>query len=166
MKSEILRIPKDRIGAVIGEEGATKERIERILGVRLDIKSSNQEIKISSEDPVNLLKAKNIILAISRGFSPKKALKLSREDTSLRIIDISDYSKSRRSIRRLKGRVIGRGGKARKTIENITNTYISIHGKTVSIIGKPKDILLAWKAVDMLLRGRKHQTVYQYLKRK
>lgn len=164
MATQVLKIPKKRIGVVIGKKGSTKEKIEKLLGVKLEIKGSKGEIKISSQDPVNLLNAKNIIKAIGRGFNPEKALKLLKKDVSIRIVNLSNYAGSKKDIRRLKGRVIGSGGKARKTIENITNTLISVYGKTISIIGRPQNILMAWKAIDMLLRGRKHQTVYIYLK--
>ena len=157
MRSKVLRIPKDRI-KVIGK--AMQAKIEKRLGVKLGI---NQEVKISSEDPLSLLKAELVIKAIGRGFSPIKALELSKEGVSLRIMNISDYAKTRKAIKRLKGRVIGKGGKARKTLENITNTYISVYGKSISIIGEAENILKAWKAINMLLEGRKHQTVYRYL---
>ena len=38
------------------------------------------------------------------------------------------------------GRVIGKDGSTRKTIEDLTNTDICVYGKTVSIIGDFDDV--------------------------
>ncbi|MEM4835079.1 MAG: RNA-processing protein, partial [Ferroplasma sp.] len=50
-------------------------------------------------------------------------------------------------------------------IEELTGTYISISGNTVSIIGDFISIQYAREAVNMILQGRKHKTVYSYLEK-
>ena len=67
---------------------------------------------------------------------------------------------------RLKGRVIGKGGKSREEIERLTETHISIYGKTISIIGETMQVSLARDALAMLLNGSMHKTVYQFLEKK
>ena len=67
---------------------------------------------------------------------------------------------------RLKGRIIGKGGKSREEIEHLTNTYICIYGKTVGIIGEVAWTALARQAVGMLIDGSMHRTVYKFLERK
>ena len=41
--------------------------------------------------------------------------------------------------------------------------FISVFGKTVAIIGRPDGIERARKAVEMLLEGANHSTVYRFL---
>jgi ribosomal RNA assembly protein len=50
-------------------------------------------------------------------------------------------------------------------IEELTNTYISVYGHYVSIIGKPEDVKLASNAVMMLITGSMHSTVYKMLEK-
>jgi ribosomal RNA assembly protein len=66
---------------------------------------------------------------------------------------------------RLKGRVIGESGKSRKTIEDLSDTQISVYGKTIGIIGEAENTNMAKKAIDMLLTGAPHSTVFRILER-
>ena len=67
---------------------------------------------------------------------------------------------------RLKGRVIGREGKSRKLIEELTECNISVFGKTISIIGLPESAANARQAVESLLRGSTHSNVYNWLEKR
>ena len=69
-------------------------------------------------------------------------------------------------MRRIRGRIIGRDGKTRRIIEELTETYISVYGHTVGIIGDFEKAQIAREAIDMLIKGAMHGTVYRYLHRK
>ena len=62
---------------------------------------------------------------------------------------------------RIKGRIIGDGGKARVNMENLSNTNITVYGKTVSVIGEPTQLKLAIDAIELLLGGSMHGYVYK-----
>jgi ribosomal RNA assembly protein len=64
---------------------------------------------------------------------------------------------------RIKGRIIGEEGKSRRTIEDLTDTYISVYGHSVGLIGKSDQIKIASDAVTMLSKGKSHKTVYNML---
>ena len=82
------------------------------------------------------------------------------------MINLQDYSgNSKKQEIRIKSRVIGSEGKARKTIENFTNTDICVYGKTIGVIGVPEDVSLARRALDKLLKGSPHGKVYGWIKR-
>ena len=66
---------------------------------------------------------------------------------------------------RLKGRVIGRDGEARKHIEKMTESFISVFGKTIGFIGHTVNIQVAREAVKQLLNGSSHATAYNYLEK-
>ena len=85
----------------------------------------------------------------------------------LDIINIQDYSgKSRKKLDRLRGRVIGENGRSRRTIEDLSDTDVSVFGKTVAIIGEPENVAMARNAVDSLLAGSPHGSVYKWLEKK
>jgi ribosomal RNA assembly protein len=109
-------------------------------------------------------KAVEIVSAIGKGFSPERAYRLLGEEEVLQLIDLRDYAgKSPNSLSRIKGRIIGEAGKSRKTIEDLSGTYISVYGHTVAIIGTFEEIKLATEAVTMLSKGRSHANVYNML---
>jgi len=81
------------------------------------------------------------------------------------VLLLRDFSKSKNSIIRLKGRVIGAEGKSRHVIEELTETDISVFGKTICIIGRSDNVALARHAVELLLKGSLHSTVYRWLER-
>jgi ribosomal RNA assembly protein len=74
--------------------------------------------------------------------------------------------KSSKAWERQRGRVIGKDGSTRKTIEDLTNTDICVYGKTVSIIGDFDDVADAKEAIEMILEGKPHSIVYRYLEKR
>ena len=170
--STFIRIPRERIGVLIGPNGSVKEQIEKALEVKLQIDSSTGDVSIElkpeNNDPSKLFRAKDVVTAIGRGFSPEKAFRLlESENTILEVIDLRQiFGKSESDMRRIRGRIIGRDGKTRRIIEELTETYISVYGHTVGIIGDFEKVQIAREAIDMLIKGAMHGTVYRYLHRK
>jgi ribosomal RNA assembly protein len=169
--STFLRIPKDRVGALIGPEGKTKKIIEGKLSVELQIDGEGGVTLMlaeNAEDPSLLFRAKDVVTAIGRGFSPEHALRLvSDEEAILDVIDLrAIFGRSESDIRRIKGRAIGMEGKTRRTIEELTDTDVSVYGHTISIIGNMEQAQAAREAIQMLIDGSLHSTVYRFLHRK
>jgi ribosomal RNA assembly protein len=163
-----VKIPLDRVGVLIGPEGKAKARIERSLGVDLEIESEAGNVTITlspGQDDVSVLfTAANIVKAVGRGFSPQRAMRLSEEDWDLSILDLEEYVGTSRSAQeRVKGRIIGKAGRSREIIEELTETQISVYGGTVAIIGHVEALPAAMEAVGMLIRGSFHKTVWNYL---
>lgn len=161
---KIIRIPTDRVGALIGKSGKVKSRIEKECFVTLEIDSESGEVEIASNgeaDQIRPFKAMEIVTAIGRGFSPENAMKLNRDDYSLQVIDLREFAgKSPQQIERIKGRIIGEGGRARSNMEHLTGTNICVYGKTVSIIGEAQNVKVAMFAISSLSSGSKHGSVY------
>ncbi len=164
---KLIRIPNDRIAVLIGKSGSVKSKIEQNCFVTLNIDGTTGEVIIKSEedlDRVEPFKAMEIIIAIGRGFSPEKAMTLINGENSLHVINLKEFAgKSSANIERIKGRLIGEGGKARRNMENLTGTQISVYGKTVSIIGNPKKLRQAIDAVASISSGSMHGAVYNKL---
>lgn len=167
-RRNFVRIPQDRVGVLIGPEGKVKAKIEKTFGVLLNIDSGSGDIEIiiskDQPDVSVILTVADIVKAIGRGFSPNRAILLANEDYGLDIIDLEDYiGEGANAQERIKGRIIGKAGKSRQLIEELTETQISVYGGTVAIIGKVEALPTAREAVLMLIRGSFHKTVYNYL---
>lgn len=166
-----VKIPKDRIGALIGPNGETKKKIEERSGIPLEVDSKENEVAIHNEkedvDPVMVLKVHDLVKAIGRGFSPERAARLWSDDAYFELLDIHDYvGKQKGHVQRVKARIIGREGKTRRIIEEQTDCDLAVYGHTVAIIGDISAIGDAKHAVDMILRGAEHASVYRYLEQK
>jgi ribosomal RNA assembly protein len=170
--SAFVKVPRERIGALVGPDGRVKVNIEKKLSIRLRIDSQTGDIQITlmptAQDPTVLFRAKEIVAAIGRGFSPEHAFRLLEDDeTMLEVIDLREtVGRSQSDMKRLKGRVIGKEGKTRRIIEELTEANISVYGHTISIIGEIDQVEIAKEAVRMLIRGSLHGTVYRFLHRK
>ncbi len=166
MLEEII-IPMNRIGVLIGPKGSTKREIEKLGTVTLEINSSDGSVLIedlASSNQEKVLKAIDCVKAIARGFSPKNAFKLFEEKNNFDLINLNDFDlKTSKSMKTKRGRVIGSNGRARLEIERTTGVLISIQGKTIAFIGTIEQIDLAKRAVEMLLEGAKHSTVFGFI---
>ncbi|MBS3116589.1 RNA-processing protein [Candidatus Woesearchaeota archaeon] len=161
-----MKIPEERVAVLIGKDGETKKEVEEATNSILEI-SKEGDVVITGDDGLLLFNAREVVHAIARGFNPRIALLLLKGDYSFEIIDMKDVvGKSKNTLERLKGRVIGRKGRARQEIENLTDTHISVYGKTIGIIGETQYVAIAREAIAMLLSGSMHKTVYRYLERK
>lgn len=166
-----VTIPKDRIGALIGVNGSVKKTIEEKLGVKLTIDSKDGVVSIElakspneGGDPAAMFKARDVVVAIGRGFSPERAFKLFEEGTVLEIVHLEDFiGKNVNDLVRVRARLIGTGGKTRKIIEENAHVLVSIYGDTVAIIGDPQDVEAAREAVVRLITGSPHSAVYKML---
>ena len=160
---QVVRIPVERVGAVIGKEGGTKRFLEGEMGVKLSVDSKEGLVTVRAEDAVKAdpFSATRVIEAIGRGFSPQKARRLLDEGTTFEVIDLRDYAgRSANSLARIRGRVIGLRGKSRRVIEELTACHLSVYGRTVAIIGEAQEVQLAAEAVKSLATGSQHKTVY------
>ncbi len=161
-----IKIPKERVAVLIGTKGETKRAIEQLTKTKLKIDSDEGDVVVSGEDAITLYSTKEIVHAIGRGFNPDVARLLIKQDYSFELINIGDWASKQDELERLRGRVIGEGGKSRTLIEDLTETSICVYGKTVGIIGQVEMIPLARKAVESLLSGSRHGNVYKWLEKR
>lgn len=167
MTVQELKVNTDRIGVLIGKGGSTKREIEEKTGTTISVDSREGVVKIEGESADGVLNAVNVVEAISRGFSPERAFKLLGEDgMMLDIIDLGAIADTPQKLERLRGRIIGRDGRAREQMEEMTGTQISVFGRTVAIIGMFEQVKLARSAIEMLIEGAPHETVFTFLERR
>ncbi|MBN2459119.1 RNA-processing protein [Candidatus Woesearchaeota archaeon] len=162
--SYTIRIPRDRIAALIGVKGKDKKELEECSKAKINVDSQEGDVTISGRDAVSLYTLREVILAIARGFSPETARLLLKADYMLEIINLKDYGlDNKNKLARVKSRVIGTGGKARRVIEELTGASLSVYGKTISIIGECSQVPYAKRAIELLIKGSMHATVFKWL---
>ena len=155
---QVAMIPADRVGVL--SEG--REEIEKAGNIKLSI-DPDGTVSVSSEDPVTEWRATDVVKAVGRGFKPGLALNLFRDEYMLVIVDLKAMFDKEKQRERMKARVIGTKGKAKKTIEEISGAFLSIYENTVGILGKIGEVTVAERGILMLLGGAGHGTVYHVL---
>lgn len=165
-----VRIPEERLGVVIGPGGSTKRSIEEQTRTEVVIDPEDGEVQVHSKDegdPDGAMRARDMVLAIGRGFSPARASRLLKDGTYLGVIDIKRVTGKREkaSLWRIRSRLIGERGRARTRIEELSGASVSIFGSTVAVIGDEKQLERATRAVELLLRGSEHSAVFHLLAR-
>jgi ribosomal RNA assembly protein len=164
------RIPEERLGALIGPGGRTKRALESNTRTSVEIDPEDGEVRVHSldeGDPDGAMRARDIVLAIGRGFSPERANRLLKDGTYLGIIDIKRVTGKREKagLWRIRSRLIGVRGRARSRIEELSGASVSVFGSTVAVIGEEKQLEAATRAVELLLRGSEHSAVFHLLAR-
>lgn len=151
----IVNVHRDRINIV-------KSILQHIrkLGVSVSIEENSFTL---SGEALQVIQAENIIKAIGRGFPPQDAFDLLEEENTVAIITLP---KSENVMKRLKSRIIGKEGRVRKNLEQLTDTKIRVFGKTVSMIGTYENVDIANEAVEKLINGATHKNVYALLEKK
>ncbi len=155
---DFVSIPEERMRLL--NRTSCKRDLKEFLDVDIEI---NDDIEIKGE-ALQVNRAKEILRAFGRGFLFKECLDLLDEDYLLDMVNINEFSgKAKERLMTLRGRIIGKNGITKKAIEKAVNVKMCVYGKTVSLIGKWENLKKAREAVEMLLAGSKHTTVYRFL---
>ena len=149
---------------LIGKGGETRRMLEEACGATLEIDSKNGEVMADwgegSVDPIVRMKMPDVIVAIGRGLAPKRAVQLIQDEVFLKMYDIREWvGKQPNQTRRMRSRLIGRNGRIRSLIEEISRCELAIYGSTVLVIGDEDGLALAAPAIEGILRGSEHSTI-------
>lgn len=166
----MTKIPIERIKILKGVRGENIRFLEERLGVVINIDESLGSVTIEPRSGntsiENLLRAKNYIEAVGAGFSPDVAERVLEEDQILLIIDLKDQLRlPENHLRRIKARIIGEGGRVKRNLEEISGCSISIYDNVVAIIGDYENANAVKEAIELIVEGREHSTVYRHLRR-
>ena len=127
--SMFVRIPKERVGVLVGPDGKVKQKIEAKLMVELEVESEAGGVKImlseKAGDPSLLFKGKDVVTAIGRGFSPEHAFRLLRnEDDIFDFIDLrAVFGRSESEVENILGKKAGILNFWRKVVGQIQKEF-------------------------------------------
>jgi len=137
-----------------------KKKLEEELNV--EISQRGREVFLEGEGKDKHV-AKKVIQALDFGFSFSDALLLKEEEESkFEIINLKDYTKSK-DMEKIRGLVIGKGGKSLSTLQDLTRCSFEMKGNKVGIIGLPEWVEIAREGIRQIAQGTKHSNVYHYL---
>ena len=105
-----------------------------------------------------------VIRAVDFGFNIDDALLLMSDDFLLEFIEVKEHT-HRKNLKDVRARLIGTGGKARKTIQNLTGSEIVIQGNTVGVIVDADHLDAVMQGIESLIQGAKHGNVFAYLEK-
>jgi RNA-binding protein PNO1 len=134
------------------------------LDMRMNLKTRKVELKTTPETPDvgNLQRAADFIHAYILGFEVQDAIALLRlDDLYIECFEIKDVKTLRgEHLARCIGRLAGKNGKTKFTIENATRTRIVLADTKIHILGSFQNIRVARDSVCALILGSPAGKVY------
>ena len=140
-------------------EGAVRVRVNagsRGKGVRNDVVIKGSEL--------NEFLVSRVVEAIDFGFCVDDALLLLKDGFELEFIDVKEHT-HRKNLKDVRSRIIGRDGRARKTIEKLSGAEIVLSGNRVGVIVDSEHMSAVAQGIQSLISGAKHGNVFGMLER-
>ncbi|PIA13644.1 eukaryotic type KH-domain (KH-domain type I) [Coemansia reversa NRRL 1564] len=138
------------------------------LQVRVNPKTRMVEIRTcdETEDVGSIQKAADFVRAYCLGFSAEDSLALLRMDDlfldSFEVKDVKTLTGDH--LARAIGRLAGKDGKTKYTIENATKTRIVLADSKIHVLGTFQNIKIAKNAISSLIMGSPPGKIYANLK--
>jgi ribosomal RNA assembly protein len=157
-----VRVPDDRLEVLKKDNKIA--HIEEQTGSSIHIDQDCKTVSINNTDSVNEMDTKKTINAISVGFSVTESMKLSHNELyQLEIINLKNATRNKSEMKRQKGRIIGKDGRTKEIIGDLSDVSLSIYKNKIGIIGDSQDVLKSRDVILDLINGRPHSSVYNEL---
>ncbi len=150
-----LLIPENRAKLLKSKE--TMDEFTAKLGCGLRLDGNELTIEGSALSEYN---ARNVMQAFARGFDIATSCLLLGEDCFFESVDMKAFLKRSDRVKRIKARIIGREGKTKEYVQEVSGARVCVYGGTVSFIGTIGQIKTARAAMDTLLEGGTHNKAY------
>jgi ribosomal RNA assembly protein len=113
---------------------------------------------------LNEFLVEKIIRAIDFGFDIDDALLLLNEEFVLEFIEVKENTR-RNNLKDVRSRIIGTGGRAKRTIEKLTGSAVVIKDNRIGLIVDADHLSAAVQGIEGLISGSKHGNVFGFLER-
>ncbi len=151
----LILIPENR-AKLLKSKDMLKEAAKR-LGCELSLDGNELTIQGDALEEYN---ARTVMQAFARGFDLNTSCLLLGDDCYFESVDMKGLLKKSERVKRIKARVIGREGKTKEYVQEVSGAHVCIYGDTVSFIGTLGQIKTARAAMDTLLEGGTHNKAY------
>ncbi len=154
-----LLIPETRAKLLRDKKFASS--ISKRLGCKIKLVGENT-VEINGDGYAEY-NAHSVLQAFGKGFGIESAYMLLSEEYFFKSIDIKDFFKSDDQARRVKARIIGREGKTKNYIEQVSGAQLIIYNNSVSLIGTIDELRIAETGINALINGDTHKKAYRLM---
>ncbi|KYK59192.1 putative KRR1 protein, required for 40S ribosome biogenesis [Drechmeria coniospora] len=161
---------KDNLGGVLTEESSfatlfpkyrevylkeawplvTKALEKRGIACTLDLVQGSMTVKTTRKtyDPAAILDARDLIKLLARSVPAPQAVKILDDGVACDVVKIRNLVGSKERFVKRRQRILGPNGSTLKALELMTETYILVHGNTVSAMGPYKGLKEVRRVVE------------------